>query len=75
MNLYLYIVANYHPEVMKRYKYLVLANSRQEAIDKMKTADGGIKDWCEIESCELQYAVECNVWYLPGNESEPLEPR
>jgi hypothetical protein len=73
MYLYLYIVANRHPEVMARYRYLVLANSRQQAIAKMEYADGNVNKYCTIESCDIVPSVADGVWYLPMNTQEPIE--
>ena len=70
--LYLYICANRHPKVMTRYRYLVLAPTRAAAIKEMANADGGMNEYCVIESCEQEHSVESGVWYLPLNEQEPI---
>jgi hypothetical protein len=70
--LYLYIVRNEHPEVMTRYKYLVIANSKAQAIKDMRNRDGQWNEHCIVESCEIQYPVAEDTWYLPTYTPEKL---
>jgi hypothetical protein len=72
-NLYLYRVNNNHPDVMAQYNYIVEANSKEDAIAKMRNGDGEYNPrFCYVVSCTLIPSVESFCWYLPLNEATQL---
>jgi hypothetical protein len=62
-----------HPDVLKTFKYLLFAESEEQALAKMKNADGGLTSFCLNIKIEKVLSVETNVWYLPEYVPEILK--
>lgn len=71
--MYLVSFTNQHPQVMKRYKYLILADSLRQVTERAQSDfDGQFTEYCQIESIELIPALCSFAWYLPEYIPESL---